>query len=234
MAQSPSPGRETPSSKSLAEDVSRRLSLKYLTEPISIDSELLVDGLVEYHHNLIGKFISDHPINMTAAKKTTTHAWNSRPPVSTINLAHGFILFKLNIGDEFVGEGPNPWPSAGVTKFKYWKVDNGKVKLCIMFKKSIEAKALQRLSGADRKKLKRTIKERFPQASDADIDVILPPKAEITVAKFPNRVHVFGVEGGFPMLFDVDGRGTEIFPTGHSDSGEESSNASTYMTGGRF
>ncbi|KAF8412013.1 hypothetical protein HHK36_004572 [Tetracentron sinense] len=84
-----------------------------------------------------------------------------------------------------------------------------------MFKKSIEAKALQRLSGADRKKLKRTIKERFPQASDADIDVILPPKAEITVAKFPNRVHVFGVEGGFPMLFDVDGRGTEIFPTGH-------------------
>ncbi|XP_043687534.1 eukaryotic translation initiation factor 2D [Telopea speciosissima] len=82
-----------------------------------------------------------------------------------------------------------------------------------MFKKSIEAKSLQRLSGADRKKLKRTIKERFPQASDADIDVILPPKAEITIAKFPNRAHVYGVEGGFPMLFDVDGRGTEIFPT---------------------
>ncbi|XP_042495319.1 eukaryotic translation initiation factor 2D [Macadamia integrifolia] len=82
-----------------------------------------------------------------------------------------------------------------------------------MFKKSIEAKSQQRLSGADRKKLKRTIKERFPQASDADIDVILPPKAEITIAKFPNRAHVYGVEGGFPILFDVDGRGTEIFPT---------------------
>ncbi|XP_010247737.1 PREDICTED: eukaryotic translation initiation factor 2D [Nelumbo nucifera] len=82
-----------------------------------------------------------------------------------------------------------------------------------MFKKSIEAKSLQRLSGADRKKLKRTVKERFPQASDADIDAILPPKVEITVAKFPNRVLVYGVEGGFPMLFDVDGRGNEIFPT---------------------
>uniref|UniRef100_A0A5B7AKM9 Putative eukaryotic translation initiation factor 2D n=1 Tax=Davidia involucrata TaxID=16924 RepID=A0A5B7AKM9_DAVIN len=82
-----------------------------------------------------------------------------------------------------------------------------------MFKKSVEAKAQQRLSGADRKKLKRTVKERFSNASDADIDALLPPKVEITVAKFPNRVHVYGLEGGFPMFFDMDGRGTEIFPT---------------------
>ncbi|KAA8528051.1 hypothetical protein F0562_035080 [Nyssa sinensis] len=82
-----------------------------------------------------------------------------------------------------------------------------------MFKKSVEAKAQQRLSGADRKKLKRTVKERFTNASDADIDALLPPKVEITVAKFPNRVHVYGLEGGFPMFFDIDGRGTEIFPT---------------------
>ncbi|XP_020110598.1 eukaryotic translation initiation factor 2D isoform X1 [Ananas comosus] len=82
-----------------------------------------------------------------------------------------------------------------------------------MFKKPIEAKALQRLSGADKKKLRRIAKERFPQASDSDIDAILPSKAEITVAKYPNRVHVYGIEGGFPMLFDVDGRGTEMFPT---------------------
>ncbi|XVE60665.1 hypothetical protein DITRI_Ditri05aG0146600 [Diplodiscus trichospermus] len=82
-----------------------------------------------------------------------------------------------------------------------------------MFKKAVEAKAQQRLSGADRKKLKRTVRDRFPRASDADIDALLPPKAEITVAKFQNRVHVYGVEGGFPMFFDVDGRGTEIYPT---------------------
>ncbi|KAL0909906.1 hypothetical protein M5K25_020815 [Dendrobium thyrsiflorum] len=82
-----------------------------------------------------------------------------------------------------------------------------------MFKKPIEAKALQRLSGADRKKLRRTTKERFPLASDADIDALLPLKAEITVAKLPNRVHIYGVEGGLPLLFDVDGRGNDIFPT---------------------
>ncbi|KAJ6433736.1 hypothetical protein OIU84_017439, partial [Salix udensis] len=64
-----------------------------------------------------------------------------------------------------------------------------------MFKKAIEAKSHQRLSGADRKKLKRTIRDHFPRASDADIDALLPPKAEITVSKFVNRVHLYGVEG---------------------------------------
>ncbi|XP_022767929.1 eukaryotic translation initiation factor 2D isoform X2 [Durio zibethinus] len=82
-----------------------------------------------------------------------------------------------------------------------------------MFKKAVEAKAQQRLSGADRKKLRRTVRDKFPRASDADIDALLPPKAEIIVAKFQNRVHVYGVEGGFPVFFDVDGRGSEIYPT---------------------
>ncbi|TKY68227.1 Eukaryotic translation initiation factor 2D [Spatholobus suberectus] len=82
-----------------------------------------------------------------------------------------------------------------------------------MFKKAVEAKSHQRLSGADRKKLRRSIKEKFQRASDSDLDALLPPKAEITVAKFQNRVHVYAVEGGFPMFFDIDGRGSEIFPT---------------------
>ncbi|GMI88682.1 hypothetical protein like AT1G71350 [Hibiscus trionum] len=82
-----------------------------------------------------------------------------------------------------------------------------------MFKKAVEAKAQQRLSGADRKRLKRTVRDRFPRPSDTDIDALLPPKAEITVSKFQNRVHVYGVEGGYPLFFDVDGRGSEIYPT---------------------
>ncbi|KAM7477282.1 hypothetical protein LguiB_024525 [Lonicera macranthoides] len=82
-----------------------------------------------------------------------------------------------------------------------------------MFKKWVEAKAQQRLSGADRKKLKRSVRDRFPNASDSDIDSLLPPKVEISVAKYPNRVLVYSWEGGYPMFFDVDGRGSEIFPT---------------------
>jgi translation initiation factor 2D len=50
-----------------------------------------------------------------------------------------------------------------------------------MFKKPVDAKALQRLSGADKKKLRRTAKERFPQASDADIDAIIPPKVSVSL-----------------------------------------------------
>lgn len=83
----------------------------------------------------------------------------------------------------------------------------------IMFKKASDIRGLQRLSGADRKKLRRNIRDRFPLASDADIDVILPPKAEITIAKLANRANVYAVEGGPPMVFDVDGRGNDIFPT---------------------
>lgn len=47
-----------------------------------------------------------------------------------------------------------------------------------MFKKAVEVKSQQRLSGADRKKLRRTIRERFPNASDTDIDTLLPPKVQ--------------------------------------------------------
>lgn len=82
-----------------------------------------------------------------------------------------------------------------------------------MFKKAAEVKSQQRLSGADRKKLRRTAAARFPNASDADIDSLLPPKAEITVCKYPNRILVYYVEGAQPMFFDIDGRGTEILPT---------------------
>lgn len=84
-----------------------------------------------------------------------------------------------------------------------------------MFKKAVDAKSHQRLSGADRKKLRRTIRDRFSNASDALLDVILPPKAELSVSKYPNRVLVYGLEGECPMFFDVDGRGRDIFPTGN-------------------
>ncbi|ESQ28066.1 hypothetical protein EUTSA_v10018306mg [Eutrema salsugineum] len=82
-----------------------------------------------------------------------------------------------------------------------------------MFKKAVEAKSHQRLSGADRKKLRRTVLNRFSLLTDELLDAILPPKVEITVSKFQNRVLVYSIEGGCPMFFDIDGRGNEIFPT---------------------
>ncbi|CAI5979913.1 unnamed protein product [Closterium sp. NIES-65] len=37
--------------------------------------------------------------------------------------------------------------------------------------------------------------------------------ADVTVTRLVNRVLVYGLESGLPMLFDCDGRGTEIYPT---------------------
>ncbi|CAN8235547.1 unnamed protein product [Cochlearia groenlandica] len=82
-----------------------------------------------------------------------------------------------------------------------------------MFKKAVEAKSHQRLSGADRKKLRRAVQNKFNLLSDELLDAILPPKVEITVSKFQNRVLVYSIEGGCPMFFDIDGRGNEILPT---------------------
>lgn len=82
-----------------------------------------------------------------------------------------------------------------------------------MFKKPSEVRGQQRLSGADKKKLRRAIKEIFSSASEEAIDSILPAKADITVTKLVNRALVYAVEGEPPMLFDVDGRGHNILPT---------------------
>lgn len=67
-----------------------------------------------------------------------------------------------------------------------------------MFKKAVEAKTQQRLSGADRKKLKRTIKERFPNAYDAYIDVLLPPKILVKEDKHKKEVTLFSVNRSHP------------------------------------
>lgn len=56
----------------------------------------------------------------------------------------------------------------------------------------------------------------WPNSLMVVIDLLFLFQAEITIVKLQNRVHVYGVEGGFPMFFDIDGRGTEIFPTGSS------------------
>ncbi|CAI5492694.1 unnamed protein product [Closterium sp. Naga37s-1] len=82
-----------------------------------------------------------------------------------------------------------------------------------MFKKPSDVRGQQRLSGADRKKLRRNIRDKFPGATDEQLDAILPPKADVAVTRLVNRVLVYGLDNGLPMLFDCDGRGTEIYPT---------------------
>ncbi|GAQ79177.1 eukaryotic translation initiation factor SUI1 family protein [Klebsormidium nitens] len=84
-----------------------------------------------------------------------------------------------------------------------------------MFKKACPVHSSHRLSGADRKKLRRAMRDKFPTASEEDLDTILPAKgaAEVSVSKLANRSLLYGEDGGLPLLFDGDGRGHDIFPT---------------------
>lgn len=45
-----------------------------------------------------------------------------------------------------------------------------------MFKKAVDVRGQQRLSGADRKKLRKALRETFSHAQDSDLDLVLPPK----------------------------------------------------------
>eukprot|EP00850_Spirogloea_muscicola_P001035 SM000004S14905 [mRNA] locus=s4:104226:107152:- [translate_table: standard] len=58
-----------------------------------------------------------------------------------------------------------------------------------MFKKASEVRLQQRLSGADRKKLRRSLQERFPALRDADLDLLLPAKA-------PSMLPALELKGG--------------------------------------
>jgi hypothetical protein len=57
-----------------------------------------------------------------------------------------------------------------------------------MFKKAVEVKGSQRLSGADRKKLRRNVQKKFANAVEADIDLLLPPKVFFPYPFRPNYI----------------------------------------------
>ncbi|CAI5460498.1 unnamed protein product [Closterium sp. Yama58-4] len=82
-----------------------------------------------------------------------------------------------------------------------------------MFRRPSDVRGKQRLSGADRKKLRRNIRDKFPGTTDEQLEAILPAKADVAVTRLVNRVLVYGLENGLPMLFDCDGRGNEIYHT---------------------
>ncbi|GBG70581.1 hypothetical protein CBR_g6708 [Chara braunii] len=81
-----------------------------------------------------------------------------------------------------------------------------------MFKKPSGVKGQQRLSGADSKKLRKAIRDKFHTLSDEDLDVLFPPKVEVYVVRLTNRASLYSVDSGPPIFFDADGRGA-LYPT---------------------
>ena len=62
------------------------------------------------------------------------------------------------------------------------------------------------------KKLRKDVEERFPTASADDLRLLLPAKADLTVAKLSNKAVVYSLVGGNPLFFEPEGRG-ELLPT---------------------
>ncbi|CAD7700468.1 unnamed protein product [Ostreobium quekettii] len=81
-----------------------------------------------------------------------------------------------------------------------------------MFKKRFTTSTSHKLSGADRKKLRRSLQKRFPDLSDDDLEAFMPAKAsEAEVAKMssPSRGLVYLLDGA-PVAFDPSGRGDAV------------------------
>ena len=76
-----------------------------------------------------------------------------------------------------------------------------------MFRKPVHLSGEHAVSGADRKKLRRALAAAFG-ADDATLDALLPPKADLRVAKLspPSRASLY-LQDGAPWLLDRSGRG---------------------------
>ncbi|KAF8402256.1 hypothetical protein HHK36_013208 [Tetracentron sinense] len=79
----------------LMEEEFRRLSLAQLNEPVIIEPRVIQAGVTDCKHSVIAKFISDRPINYTAAKRRTIRSWNAKSPVNVVDLENGFHLSKF-------------------------------------------------------------------------------------------------------------------------------------------
>ncbi|KAF8401703.1 hypothetical protein HHK36_012649 [Tetracentron sinense] len=96
MAQ-PQPGSpEIRPVEDLADDVRRKLTIEHLNEPIIVEPQLLAASLSECHNSIVGKFLTDRPINTTIAQKTTLRAWNTGAPVSVVPLSQGLLHLKFS------------------------------------------------------------------------------------------------------------------------------------------
>jgi hypothetical protein len=70
-----------------------------------------------------------------------------------------------------------------------------------MFKKATVVMQ-QKLRGSDVKRLKRDMVLAMPTLSDADVDSVIPSKADVIMYKMSNRALVYAVDGRNPLVFD--------------------------------
>eukprot|EP01071_Lankesteria_metandrocarpae_P000516 Lankesteria_metandrocarpae@DN106_c0_g1_i1.p1 len=84
-----------------------------------------------------------------------------------------------------------------------------------MFKKTSTISQRNYLGGKERRRIRQLLSEQFPSCPKEQLDFVLPASHtdDFEAAKMQNsRVVVYYIKG-LPIIFDIDGRGTSIFPT---------------------
>ncbi len=49
--------------------------------------------------------------------------------------------------------------------------------------------------------------------AEDDVADLFPPKAEVVLHKLSNRAAMYGLQGGNPLFFDLEGRGETLVPS---------------------
>lgn len=82
-----------------------------------------------------------------------------------------------------------------------------------MFRKNITVAGTRQLGGKDVKKFRGDIAKHYPDLDEESLNLLFPPKSQITQSKLSNRTLVYGIEGGNPLFFDPTGHGDRYLPT---------------------
>jgi len=81
-------------------------------------------------------------------------------------------------------------------------------------KKGVSYSGKHKLSGSDRKKLRKGLERKLPKCTDEQLDEMLPSKGDLSMAKLgaPHKGIVY-FNGEMPVLIDVNGKGDFLIPT---------------------
>jgi hypothetical protein len=87
-----------------------------------------------------------------------------------------------------------------------------------MWKKPWKAHKQNLIKTSDKRRFKEKIAELFPKISKEHLDLIIPPKGQITTIKVggDSRTVIYCLDKD-PIFFDIDGREKSFIPTGKPD-----------------
>lgn len=77
----------------LGESFTAALKLPEGIPVVEADDEMLIGKREEFRHSLVGRFLTDRPLNLGYAKNTILKAWRCKASVNTVDLEGDIILF---------------------------------------------------------------------------------------------------------------------------------------------